>query len=297
MNPGRQRGRELTEISASFDEKTVNWEDFEQWLLRNHRRHTVVSLVSYAKKFCHCLFSRDLSEVRDLRDSLRPNVVRALSNLAKYLGIYEDWKVLVKQYGLKWTGRSTDELLIDRLTKVQNPDEVFQWIRQVKSEREDLAVFMDYIAITGLRLDEAVQSYNMIIQLSRKGKLSEYYNEENETLEHFKFKETFIRKSKKAFISFVPKELVKRICESMPFKSKHAVHKRVRMKGLPLRFADIREAHASILTRYLSQPEIDFLHGRVSANVFMQNYFNPKLIADFKDRIFKAIMEIQTRIS
>ncbi|MCX8178202.1 MAG: hypothetical protein N3F10_07970, partial [Candidatus Bathyarchaeota archaeon] len=79
---------------------------------------------------------------------MRPNVVRALSNLAKYLGVYEDWKVLVKQYGLKWTGRSTDELLIDRLTKVQNPDEVFQWIREVKRERGDLAVFMDYIAIT-----------------------------------------------------------------------------------------------------------------------------------------------------
>jgi intergrase/recombinase len=254
-------------------------------------------MVSYAKKYAHCLFNRDLSEVRNLVDSLRPNVVRALSSLAKYLGIYEDWKALFKQYGLKWTGRSGDQLVIDRLTKVKNPDEVFEWVREVKAKRDDLKTFMDFISVSGLRLDEAVHSYNLIIELSRKGKLNEYYNEQTETLEHFRFKEVFIRKSKKAFISFVPKQLVKEICISKPFKSKHAIHKRVRMVDLCLRFADIREAHASVLTRHLSQPEIDFLHGRVSANVFMQNYFNPKLISDLKDRIFKAIAEIEAKIS
>ncbi|MEM3696363.1 MAG: integrase [Candidatus Bathyarchaeia archaeon] len=275
----------------------INWSNFENWLLRNHRRHTVVSLVNYSKKYAHCLLNRDLTEVRDLRDTLRPNVVRALSNLAKYLGIHEDWKELVKQYGLKWTGKSTDELLIDRLVKVKNPDEVFQWIKQVKNERKDLMIFMDYIAITGLRLEEAVQSYNLIIELSKKGKLSDYYNEENETLEHFKFKEVFIRKSKKAFASFVPKDLIKQISVLEPFKSKHAVQKRVRLANLPLRFADVREMHASFLTKYLKPPEIDFLHGRVSANVFMQNYFNPKLINDLKERVFQGIHEIKSKIS
>jgi hypothetical protein len=29
----------------------------------------------------------------------------------------------------------------------------------------------------------------------------------------------------------------------------------------------------------------------------MQNYFNPKLISDLKDRIFKAIAEIEAKIS
>jgi len=37
--------------------------------------------------------------------------------------------------------------------------------------------------------------------------------------------------------------------------------------------------------------------GRVSANIFMANYFNPALIGDLKERIFKAIAEIQTKIS
>jgi len=45
---------------------------------------------------------------------------------------------------------------------------------------------------------------------------------------------------------------------------------------------------------YLTQPEIDFLHGRTSASIFMQNYFNPALISDLKERVFKAIEEIKT---
>ncbi|HEX69428.1 MAG TPA: hypothetical protein ENG10_03950 [Candidatus Bathyarchaeota archaeon] len=63
------------------------------------------------------------------------------------------------------------------------------------------------------------------------------------------------------------------------------------------RFGDVREVHGTFLTKYLRQPEIDFLHGRVSTNVFMQNYFNPALISDLKERVFKAIKEIETKIS
>jgi len=157
---------------------------------------------------------------------------------------------------------------------------------------------MDFIAITGLRLVEAIESYNLIIKLAKEGKLNEYYNEEKEALEHFRFKEIFLRKSKKAFISFVPKELIEKIALSSPLPdSRHAIQMRVKKKGLKLRFSDIREAHASFMTKYLKQPEIDFIHGRVTTNIFMANYFNPALICDLKERIFNAVKEIQNKIS
>lgn len=40
------------------------------------------------------------------------------------------------------------------------------------------------------------------------------------------------------------------------------------------RFADLCEYYVSIMTKYLSQPEIDFVQGRISTNIFMYNYFN-----------------------
>jgi intergrase/recombinase len=227
---------------------------------------------------------------------LRPNVLKSLSALAKYTGCYQGFKDAMKQFGLTWGGRSSDDIVIDRITKVQNPDEVFSWIKQVKSKRPDLQEFMDFITVTGLRLDEAFQSYNLIVALTRKGKLEEYYNEKTQTLEHYKFKETFIRKSKKAFISFVPRELIQRIQENEPFKSKGGIQKRVVTSGLKLRFSDIREAHASFMTKHLKQPEIDFVHGRVASNVFMRNYFNPALIGDLEARAMQGIREIQEKV-
>ncbi|MEM0489533.1 MAG: integrase [Candidatus Bathyarchaeia archaeon] len=266
-------------------------------MLQSHRERTAKDIVSYAKRYAHCLFKMDLSEVATLRKTLRHHVVSALSNLAKFLGVYEDYKRLLRSYGVDWTGKSVDDLVIERLVKVKNPEEVWQWIKQVKAVREDLRVFMDFIAVTGLRLDEAVQSFNLIIKLHGEGKLNQYYNEANECLEHYRFKEVFIRRTKKAFISFVPRELVEKICYEAPLKSKYVAQKRLKDKGLPVRFSDIREAHNTILTRYLSQPEIDFLVGRVSASIFMANYFNPKLVADLKERVFKGIAEIQNKIS
>jgi hypothetical protein len=152
-----------------------------------------------------------LSEIRDLKETIRLNALKALSALAKFLGVHEEYKQLIRDYGLKWCGRSAEDLIIDRMTKIENPNEVFEWIKQVKSARPDLSEFVELMAITGLRLVEAVESYNLIIKLSKEARLNEYYNSDNGILEHFKFKQIFFRRSKKAFISFVPVELVQRI--------------------------------------------------------------------------------------
>ena len=47
------------------------------------------------------------------------------------------------------------------------------------------------------------------------------------------------------------------------------------------------------MTKFLSQSEIDFLQGRISGSVSMRNYFNPALISDLKERVFKTIKELQ----
>ena len=257
---------------------------------------TAKDRLRYAEKYAHCLINRDFSTLKLLTDSQRIHTMKALAVLSKFLGIYEDFKSLVKNYGLKWSGKNSSDLIIERLTKTVNPNEIFNWIRQVKKAIPELSSFMDLIVTAGLRYNEAIESYNLIINLAQKGKLQQYYNLENETLEHFRFKEPFIRRSKKVFISFVPKELVKRISQNKPLEW-NATKKKVARNVKHLRFADLRELHGSIITKYLQQSEIDFLHGRCSSSVFMKHYFNPKLITDLKARTFKAIKEIQKAIN
>jgi len=276
----------------------IDWEGFQNYMEQTSKSEYAKYCVNYAKKYAHCLLNGDFSEIRVLPKTIRGNVLKALSNLAKFLGIYPEFKRLKDDYSIKWVGKSTDEIIIDRLTKVEDPNELFKWIREVKQLNPDLEDFLDLMAITGLRLTEAIDCYNLIIQLAKEGKLNEYYNEEKGTLEHFKFKEIFLRKNKKVFVSFVPKELVERIASNKKLiKSRFQVEKRVQKQGYKIRYTDIRELHGSFLTKYLTQPEIDFLHGRTSASIFMQNYFNPAWISDLKKRVFKAIKQIEAKIS
>ena len=94
-----------------------------------------------------------------------------------------------------------------------------------------------------------------------------------------------MRKSKKAFISFVPKELIERITLNSPLpESRHAIQMRVKKAGFRLRFSDVREAHGTFMTKYLNESEINFIHGRVTTSIFMANYFNSALIGDLKEK-------------
>jgi intergrase/recombinase len=275
----------------------IDWEVFREWLSKNHTPQVTKSIVSYATKYSDCLISRDLSRVRDIKQTVRPNIVKALAALSKFLGIHEEYKKLVRAYGISWKGRSSDDLLIDRLNRVENPNEVFEWVKKVKAERPALSDFMDFIVITGLRLSEAVSSYNLIIKLSKEGKLGEYYNAATGSLEHYKFKDIFIRRSKKAFVSFISEDQVKRIGAKNSPITRNLIEKFLKRRCLKLKFSDVREAHATLLTRWLQPVEIDFLHGRVSATVFLRHYFNPKLLVDLQSRALQGIQEIMQKIS
>jgi len=269
---------------------------FEAWLLRAFKRKQAVERKNYARQFGHCLLARNLSELLTLTDDKRCHVLKALSALAKFLGVYDDFKLLVRNYGLKWGGKSADDIVIARLTKNVRGDEIYLWMRSVKAKFTEYGDFIDFMAATGLRYVEAVESWNLIGRLSKEGRLGEYYKEEHQTLEHFRYKDIFIRKSKKAFISFVTKELIDKIAGSKRL-SVDLLPNRIKRKGLTLRFGDIRELHGSVLTKHLSQPEIDFIHGRISTNVFMTNYFNPAWISDLQARTLKAASEILARIN
>lgn len=285
LNPGRQRG------SGEID-----WERFREFCFRINSPEHAKQLFSYAQRYYPALLQGDFSSLRDLSDTMRPNAMRALSALSKFLGCHDVFRELVRAYGLRWRGKSADDLFLERLGRVSDPEEVWRWIRDVKAARSDLCEFMDLMALSGMRLVEGVCSYNLIIELSREGKLDSYYV--HGALEHYRFKELFIRKSKKAFVSFVPAELVSAISNSKKelLTSADAVQKLVQKRGLPLRFADIREAHGTFMTKFLKPSEIDFLHGRVTSSVFMQHYFNPALIGDLRERVLKGVSEILEKV-
>lgn len=283
--------------TSSLEETAQSWIKFREWLKKKNLNPKYEStLFNYAQAYSDCLFKRDLSRVAELSDSLRPNILKALAALAKFSGRYDDWKGLVTSYGLTWVGRSKDDVFIDRLNKVENPGEVWEWVKRVKEACPELRFFMDLMAVSGLRLVEAVNSFNLILSLNEEEKLGSYYMVDKQTLEHFHFKEIFIRHSKKAFISFVPKILITSICDCEAVPKADAIQQILWRKKIKARFGDIREAHATLMVKHLKESEINFLHGRVTTSIFMANYFNPALIVDLQARAMQGVKETQELI-
>jgi hypothetical protein len=290
--PGFEPGSSTWQRGASVD-----WVAFEKWISeKKYRGSGARTIISYATRYHPLLLNGELGKLSELPDTQRPMALKALCSLSKFLGCYEQFQQQRKAFGLTWTGKSADELVIDRLNKVGDADQVFSWIREVKELRPELTEFLDLMAVTGLRMVEAVNSYKLIIDLVEKNQLDKYFNAANSTLEHYRFKDLFLRKSKKAFVSFVPLHLVGAIGDSVLVSTSGAISKSLYKQGLKPRFGDVRENHASFMTKYLKESEINFLHGRVTSGVFMQHYFNPALISDLKARAFQGIVEIQEKV-
>lgn len=177
--------------------------------MQEYEVRTAQGRFRYAKKFSHCLVHRDFSDLHLLSDDKRSHALKSLSALAKFLGIYDYFKMLVRNYGVKWAGKRSEDLMIERLTRTVNSNELAEWMRNVKEALPELSLFVDFVASTGLRFEDAIQAWNLIIDLNGQRRLSEYYNTENQALEHFRFKELFIRRSKKAFVSFISESFKK----------------------------------------------------------------------------------------
>jgi intergrase/recombinase len=275
----------------------VNWRAFRKWLEENFSHSYAKDTFNYSKKYCEVLLSRDASVLFRLSGSLRKTVMASLSNLSKFLGVYKEWNGLVENYGLKWSEGKAEDLLVSRMANCEKNGDVLEWVRTVKAKIPNLSCFVDFMLVNGLRFREALASYNLIVNLAREDRLSEYYNEEREALEHFRFKKLFIRRSKKAFMSLIPRGLVEKVSKQERLTEAQINNWVRRDNKLKSRFGDIREYYATHMTRWLNPAEIDFLQGRISSSVFMRNYFNPALIGDLKARAFQGISEIQKRIS
>jgi intergrase/recombinase len=231
--------------------------------------------------------------IHSFSDGKRSAVIKALCTLSKFLGMHTEYTAMIKNYGLKWAGRSDDDIIIDRLSKNTDTKPLIEWIKNAQKIPE-LKELLDLIIATGLRLIEAIECYRLIITLNQQGTLSNYYNRERQIFEHFRFKSVFIRNSKKVFISFVPYRIVETIAAVKQPIDYDKAQRLAEYYLKKLRFADLRELYASVSVKNLRESEIDFMQGRISSRVFLRNYFNPQFIDDLQERALKNAEELLT---
>jgi hypothetical protein len=186
----------------------VDWQQFHNFLLQRMNERTAEDRLRYAKKFGRTLDNGgNASGLLQLAPDKRIHAMKALSNLAKFTGKYDDWLQLRQRYNLCWsTGNEKldafERFFDDSLTL----DTMLQWLRQslaiLPSPYSDIFLFC---TLTGLRASECVDCIRLIKDPEQ---FKIYYNESRQCLKHFRFPKVFIRRTKAAYISLVDKELL-----------------------------------------------------------------------------------------
>jgi intergrase/recombinase len=240
--------------------------------LKNHSKSYSHELARYVSKYGHVLKNPSkVSEITGLPIDVRRNVMAGLSNFAKYLGMYPEWKAIKQNSALKWEKKPTLDIVLDILNSPLR--DTLDWLKQVLQRLpRDYATVMVFNALSGLRVGEGINACRLLSDLSERGKMETYLNKELMMLEHFRFRDIFLRKSKNAYISFVTPELLDLVTKTKPRILYETLDTKIDRMGLPNRSRELRKYFATTLRDSLPSEAVDLLQGRVSSSVFAKNY-------------------------
>jgi intergrase/recombinase len=210
------------------------------------------------------------------------------------LGIYQEFTTAFKNHGIKWTNGDSFRAFLNIVNNHNNT--VLDWFRSAtESLRDHEKLYLRFALMSGLRKNESIQSFNMIIELAKGNKLSEYYDPEKHLLMHFKYDKIFIRGSKNAFISVVSQDLINEIVNSKTV-SYSMIRKRLRKNGLTLRIKELRSYYATYLrNKGILSETVDLLEGRIGKSVFVRHYLKTDL-KPVSDQILGLVEELQASI-
>jgi len=170
---------------------------------------TAEDRMRYAKQYASILTSDGIpSALMQLPPNKRIHIMKALSCLARYTGQTDSWLAIRKRYGLQW---STGTEKIDAFTRFfddsKDLDTMLRWLKEALQvlPSVDYANFFRFCTLTGMRASEAVDAIRLIKGLDS---FKTYYNPEQRVLQHYRYPELFIRRTKAIYISVVNDSIV-----------------------------------------------------------------------------------------
>jgi len=270
----------------------INWDDFREYCDSKYRSSWARRVASYAQRYCKLL--ENPSGLERFRKAKKNNVMSSLVALAKYLGIYEEFKGRLKGCGIKWSSSSSVDSFLRIMGASDKSEELLKWLRRAREKvgKPSLSLLLKFMALSGLRKAEAIESFNLIVALGQeRGGLEQYYNPEKGALEHYKYPDTFLRTTKNVFFSLVPEELLEEIAASEPV-TYEMVRKRLYRRGMNVRIDELRDHWGTFMLNHgLIKEEVDLLQGRVGKSIFVRHYWSPALL-ELRNRVFKALDQL-----
>ena len=276
-------------------ESTLNFDEFDHWVKNKYAESYHRTIMCYVKRYYRFLYTDNIRDLDLLPQSIKNNCIKSLTILSKYLGVYDNFTSKLKNHGIKLSSPSTFNAFL-RILNGNNSD-ILKWYTEIQgSLRENERLLLKYLLHSGLRKDEAIKSFNRIIELSKEDRLSEYYDSDLNCLMHFKYPKNFIRKTKNCFITFITENLADEIASSEPV-TYEMIRKRLLKNKQRCRINELRDFFGTYLLRHgILEQEINLLQGRIPPSIFVKHYWSPKL-SELRDRTLKAISELEQTLN
>jgi hypothetical protein len=217
--------------------------------------------------------------------------MQSLANLSKFLGCYDLWKDIRERYQLKWSKEDSLEIFNNIVNGEQSYNAMLSWLKDTCSKLpRAYSNILVYDTLTGLRPDETCQSIGII----RKD-LGNYLKNDTMILEHYKYPDIFIRRTKKAYISIMTDSILG-LAKKSNNQGYNALRLAIKRRGLDMRMAFCRKIFATYLRNNgIEQEIIDLLQGRIPKSVFARHYYRPDF-NEYADRVRSLLENLRVEI-
>jgi len=205
-------------------------------------------------------------------ENQRRLIANSLKALSIYLGRPALFRAFKNQYEVKYNCTSSEAVFKEMLASRIGFEEIANWLEKIKPLGWKYYFPAVFTALTGLRAGEAFRS----LEIASHG-LEGYYNPELSALEHFRFPDIFIRKTKNVYISFIGEKLKHAIEEYEKPISYVTFRRKLEKAGIKLMLKEARKAWASELRKKIPSEAVDLLQGRIPPSVFARHYYRPDL--------------------
>jgi hypothetical protein len=274
--------------------------EFRRFLLQSMNEKSARSRIRYAREFASVLANEDAQPLLQLSAEKRLHVMKALACLSKFLGCHDTtWMTIKRKYNLKWTAGNGSLDTFQRCfgDDSNNLDTMLEWLGQMRQELSVsyYNVFL-FCTLTGLRTNECFEAISLIKKSDSCPNY--YYNPELNVLQHYKFPDIFIRRTKAAYISLVTPEMLDIARNTVePCNYMKVMYLLVRSKGLRMNMHYCRKIYSSYLRQYvgIESEIIDLMQGRIPSTVFAKHYFRPNL-QQYTKKVLDALKQLQKRI-
>jgi hypothetical protein len=257
-------------VRACSNGLEINWPYVEKAIYANYNRKWAKRCLALMRRYGYILYSFDASELMILKPSKRVEAMKAISMLARVLGLRDRWKAIREAYGLKWS------LEIDNVPQIlasQAYSSLLSKARKILQSSGNYRDTLEFMALSGLRVGEALEA----MRLYRRDK-ENYLNRELMVLEHFKYPEIFMRKSKKTYITVLDGYMLDLLDNAKPVTYdalRSSIRRRLGGGYCPSIF---RKIWATYMRHQGLEPEaIDLLQGRTPKSIFLKHYYRPDL--------------------